>query len=1171
MPEDPLTLDKRRIEIDPATVAAPSRAPFVELGLVSCFSFLRGASDAVDLVSTAWALGYDAFGIADANSMAGIVRVHSEAKTLKLKPVIGCRIETVEGLALLAYPTDRAAYGRLCRLISAGRMSKLDGEWQDKGVCDISLAMLAEHSEDVQLILLPPENLEQKLTVPAWASNVVALDGTAVQGDVTGTFAEILPHVAVGLPTLRHLAASYLYVGDDVARIDRLDALARASGLTLLATNDVHYHAPERRPLQDVMTAIRHKTTVAEAGHLLHANAERHLKSPAEMLELFARWPHAIAAARDVADACRFSLDELRYEYPKKAYPGGMTPQKWLEKLTWEGTKWRYPKGLRADIAATLKKELALIGKMRLAPYFLTIKEIVDFARSREPPILCQGRGSAANSAVCFCLGITAVDPADHQLLFDRFLSEERSEPPDIDVDFEHERREEVIQWIYQTYDRRHAGLCATVIHYRPRMAIREVGKAMGLSEDVTSALARTVWGGHGAEIDEKHVLEEAGLDLSDPYLRRVLKLTEQMIGMPRHLSQHVGGFILTDGPLTETVPIGNGAMPERSFIEWDKDDIDDLGIFKVDVLALGMLTCIRKALDLLRGHHDLDLELATVPQEDPAVYDMLCKGDSVGVFQVESRAQMNMLPRLRPREFYDLVVEVAIVRPGPIQGDMVHPYLKARKAEREGKTEFSLPSPSPEHGPPDELSSILARTYGVPIFQEQAMKIAIDAARFSPAEANKLRKAMATFRSRGMVHEHEEMMVGRMVARGYDPEFAARCFNQIKGFGEYGFPESHAASFAHLVYVSSWLKCHYPAAFAAALLNSQPMGFYAPAQIVRDAAEHGVEVRPADVNRSDWDCTLEPLKPLPFRGGVGVGDEASTPDSPHPPTPSPEGAGEVALRLGLRQVDGLPQAVAEELVRVRRESGPFADLLSLRDRAKLPPAHIERLAAADCFGSLALPRRQALWQARTLLGAPELPLFAAARERDEGAERKVTKLPAMPLSEEVIADYQTQRLSLKAHPMSFLRASLAARGFVPAAELRKRKHRAMVDVAGIVLIRQRPGSAKGVVFITLEDETGIANLVVWPDAFEQYRKVVMGARLIEVRGRVEYDDDVLHVIAARLVDATPQLHTLSEDLLKPAIAYGDHAGPLPPGIPEHYRQGHPRDVRVIPKSRDFH
>ena len=668
MPETPLTPDKRRIQLDPDTIDPPPRAPFVELGLMSCFTFLRGASDAVDLVLTARELGYDAIGIADANSMAGVVRIHTEAKTLKLRPLIGCRIETVEGFAFLAYPADRDAYGRLCRLISAGRMSTLKGDWQSKGVCEISLTMLAAHSEGVQLILLPPDDLDAEFTI-AVESNVIAfpsprhpdpragfplVPGAVQEGGetpdkvlrdkdrtakFTGAFADVLEHLSKQLPTLHHLAAAYLYAGDDIARIDRLDALAKANGLALLATNDARYHAPDRRPLQDVMTAIRHKTTVAEAGHLLHANGERHLKSPAEMQRLFARWPHAIAAAREVADACAFSLDELKYEYPQKGYPEGLTADQFLAQLTWAGAAWRYPEGVRADVKATLERELALIAKLEIAPYFLTIKEIIDFARGQKPPILCQGRGSAANSAVCYCLGITEVDPATHQLLFDRFISEERTEPPDIDVDFEHERREEVIQHIYAEYGRDRAGLCATVIHYRPRMAIREVGKAMGLSEDVTGMLARTVWGGYGNEIDEEHVRRETGLDLSDPHLRRVLKLTGQMIGMPRHLSQHVGGFILTDGPLTETVPIGNGAMPERSFIEWDKDDIDDLGIFKVDVLALGMLTCIRKALDLLEAHHGRALTLATVPQEDPAVYDMLCKGDSVGVFQVESRA----------------------------------------------------------------------------------------------------------------------------------------------------------------------------------------------------------------------------------------------------------------------------------------------------------------------------------------------------------------------------------------------------------------------------------------------------------------------------------------------------------------------------------------------------
>ncbi len=635
---------------------------------------------------------------------------------------------------------------------------------------------------------------------------------------------------------------------------------------------------------------------------------------------------------------------------------------------------------------------------------------------------------------------------------------------------------------------------------------------------------------------------------------------------MPRHLSQHVGGFILTEGPLTETVPIGNGAMPDRSFIEWDKDDIDALGILKIDILALGMLTCIRKCLDLLGEHHGQDLTLATVPREDPQVYDMLCKGDSLGVFQVESRAQMNMLPRLRPRCFYDLVIEVAIVRPGPIQGDMVHPFLKRRR----GAEKVEIPAPGPSHGPPDELTSILGRTLGVPIFQEQAMKIALDAAKFSGAEANRLRKAMATFRSRGMVHELEDLMVGRMVARGYDPLFAERCFNQIKGFGEYGFPESHAASFAHLVYVSSWLKCHFPAAFAAALLNSQPMGFYAPAQIVRDAREHGVLVLPADVNASGWDSTLEFL-PGTGRGtseaggGVqaGIRDLAGQCRREHPRVPlhhpadgPPPPLGEdLALRLGLRQIDGLPEHAAARLVAARQEGGPFTDVAALRERAGLSPAVIELLAAADAFTSLALPRRQALWDARSLIAAPDLPLFAHAQARDQGAEHAPTRLPRMPLGEEVVADYQTQRLSLKAHPLAFLRASLAERGFAACGDLRERKFRAMVQVAGVVLIRQRPGTAKGVVFITLEDETGVANIVVWPDLKDKFRKEVMGARLLEVRGRVERDDEVIHVIAAHIRDSSADLSLLSDGL-----AAGDGR-----------RGGHPRDVRVIPKSRDFH
>ena len=1030
--------------------------------------------------------------------MRGEERRNAGAVEASIRPVVGCRLRLAAGGAFLAYPRDREAYGRLCALLSKGEMNDTNGSWQARGACDITLDDLAAHCEGVHLIVLPPDNLER--------------------------FSNDVPRIKRALPTLSHIAASYLYRGDDRARINRLDRLAQRHRLSILATNDVHYHAPDRRPFQDVMTCIREKTTIQQAGFLLKANAERHLKSPAEMCRLFADWPHAIHATREVADACAFDLRELAYHYPQETVPQGETPRSQLEKLTWEGAAARYPRGVPDKVRATLIKELDMIARKKLPQYFLTIHEVVQYARDKG--ILCQGRGSAANSAVCYVLGITSVDPAQHTLLFERFISEERDEPPDIDVDFEHERREEVIQHIYGKYGRHRAGLCATVIHYRPRSAIREVGKAMGLSEDVTAALAKTVWGNHGREMGQANV-DEAGLDLSDPLLSRTVRLAEQMIGMPRHLSQHVGGFILTEDSLIETVPIGNGAMPARSFIEWDKDDIDELRILKVDVLALGMLTCIRKCFDVLRAHYGVNHDLASIPQEDPAVYDMLCKGDSVGVFQVESRAQMNMLPRLRPRCFYDLVIEVAIVRPGPIQGDMVHPYLRRRN----GEEAEDYPAPAPPHDP-DELRNILGRTKGVPIFQEQAMKIAIEAAEFNPAEANELRKAMATFRSHGTIHMLEEKMVSRMVARGYDADFSQRCFNQIKGFGEYGFPESHAASFALLVYVSSWLKCHYPAAFAAALLNSQPMGFYAPAQIVRDAREHGVEVRPPDVNFSEWDNMLEP-------SGSGW-----------------------ALRLGLRQINGMRRETVKTITSAR--DLPYVDIEDIKSRSQSDTATIHRLAAADAVRSLSLDRRAALWEARALKDAPDLPLFAG--QRDEGDDLPAS-LPAMPVCEHVVADYQTLRLSLKAHPMAFLRASMAKQGFTAAGDLQRMRNGRHVRLAGLVLIRQRPGSAKGVCFITLEDETGIANLVVWPKIMAQFRKVVMGARLMVVRGYVQRDADVIHIVAQYLEDRGDALIRLSNGPLPVRNARADQiVRPLPSA--EHR---HPRNARIIPGSRDFH
>ncbi len=1068
-------------------------SPYVELGVTSPYSFLRGASDAIELVLSALPFGYDALGIADRNTLAGVVRMHSACTGAGIRPLIGCRLDLEDAPSLLAYAVDREGYGRLSRLLSFGKMRS------EKGECALTLSDVADYSEGIAFIAWPQEDLD--------------------------AFEPELARLREALPSLRHVAASWLYRGDDAARIERLDRIAKRHGCTILATNDVHYHAPDRRPLQDVVTCIRGKVTIGNAGYLLNPNAERHLKAPEEMVRLFSRWPHAISASREFADALHFNLDELRYEYPRETVPEGRTPQQYLEHLTWEGAKGRWPDGIPDKVLKQLRYELALIDRLDFARYFLTVHDIVAFARSLDPPILCQGRGSAANSAVCYCLGITAVDPATSDLLFERFISEERKEPPDIDVDFEHERREEVIQHIYNKYGRDRAGIAATVIHYRPRSAIREVGKVMGLSEDVTAALASTIWGSMDPELEEERA-RDAGLDLSDPHLKRTIKLAEQLIGMPRHLSQHVGGFILTERPLTETVPIGNGAMDDRTFIEWDKDDIEELGILKIDVLALGMLTCIRKCFDLIAEHHGEWWELATVPREVPEVYDMLCQGDSLGVFQVESRAQMNMLPRLKPRCFYDLVIEVAIVRPGPIQGDMVHPFLKRRS----GKEPVTFPCPDPAHGPADELERILGRTLGVPIFQEQAMKIALDAAKFSSEEANLLRKAMATFRSRGNIEVLQDKMVGRMVERGYDPDFAQRCFDQIKGFGEYGFPESHAASFAHLVYVSSWLKWKYPAAFACGLLNSQPMGFYAPAQIVRDAREHGVEVREVDVNHSDWDCTME----------------------------------DGALRLGLRQIDGSPREAADRLVARR----PYRTVEELRSRGHVPVHAIQRLAAADAFRSMGLDRRAALWDSRALRQAPDLPLFAHADAVDEGLEAEPAKLPAMPLAEHVVNDYQTIRLSLKAHPMTFLREHYARQKFITADQLNTIRDGKSLSIAGLVLIRQRPGSAKGVVFITIEDETGVANLVVWPDVFGKQRKIVMGARLIAVQGIVQRDPDskVIHVVARRLEDHSQMLQHLSDETMPSTLGQGDAAGSwrAPPAR-------HPRDVEIIPKSRDFH
>ena len=1009
---------------------------YAELQISTAFSFLQGASQAEELVTTAAKLGISALGIADRNTVAGVVQAHQAAKQANLRLLVGSRLVFRDGTPdILCYPTDRVAWGRLTRLLSVGKSRTR------KGDCALDLADLETHGEGQILIVIPPaQNLER---------------------------------IRDSFGNRAYLAATRRHRADDARYLRSL------KGLPLVATNDVLYHVPERRRLQDVMTCIREKTTLAAGGRRLQPNAERHLKSPAEMARLFRAHPDAIARTQEIVGRCRFSLDELRYEYPDEPVPEGTTPDVHLAALTWAGAAARYPAGIPGKVRATLDKELALIAQLGYARYFLTVHDIVRYAHGLG--ILCQGRGSAANSAVCYCLGVTAVDPAQIDLLFERFISAERREPPDIDVDFEHERREEVIQYIYTRYGRRRAGIAATVIHYRPKMAAREVGKVMGLPEDATAALSAQSWHS-GDDLWPDDRLQEIGLDPASPVVQRTIALARELVGFPRHLSQHVGGFVLTRGALDETVPIGPAAMTGRSFIEWDKDDIDALGIMKVDVLALGMLTCIRKAFTTL-GLTDL----ADVPREDPAVYDMLCRGDSIGVFQVESRAQINMLPRLCPRSFYDLVIEVAIVRPGPIQGDMVHPYLR----RRQGIETVEFPSPDPAHGPPDELRRVLGRTLGVPLFQEQAMRIAIEAAKFTPEEANRLRRSMATFRNLGTINTFFGKLVEGMVARGYAREFAERCFRQIEGFGTYGFPESHAASFAHLVYVSAWLKCHHPAAFACALLNSQPMGFYAPAQIVRDAREHGVSVRAMDVNASHWDNILEP------------------------------GA---TLRLGLRQIDGFREDWANQLAARR----PFADFATLI-RAGLPRAALESLADADAMRSLGLDRRTALWQVRGVRDMGALPLFANCE-----ADCEASDLPTMQLGEHVAADYQTAGLSLKAHPLRFLRDNFAAEGILSCAEATTARHGARVRLAGVVLVRQRPGTA-GVVFATLEDETGIANIVIWPAVMERFRRAVLASALLLVDGHVQRSPEgVVHIIAETLHDRSAALGKLDSPVALP-------------------------------------
>jgi error-prone DNA polymerase len=1141
---------------------------YAELAVTTNFSFLRGASHPQEMVARADDLGLTAIGIADRNSFAGVVRAYDEAKKRNIKLLVGTRLVTTDGFEVLTYPTDRAAYGRLCRLITAGNLKAKKSE------CHLSFAEIVNAAEGQIFIALPA---------------AAAHSSSPASRGRMDSFTIRLAALVRTAPGRTFLAGVHYHHGDEPCRLGLLVELGAQCGAPLVAVNDVFYHAPERRPLVDVLTCIREKCTIAEAGLRLSVNAERHLKAPAEMARLFAAFPDAIARTLAIAQSCRFSLDELKYEYPDEPVPPGKTAQEHLEDLTWAGAQKRYPKdkypnGIPDDVRKRLNDELTLIGKLDYARYFLTVHDVVLFARTQDKEILCQGRGSAANSAVCFCLGITSVNPDKSNLLFARFISENRDEPPDIDVDFEHERREEIIQYIYRRYGRHRAAICATVVHYRSRRAIREVGKALNLTEDVTATLAKTVWG-YGDGYPDDHI-RQAGLDPSNPAIRQAVALADELIGFPRHLSQHVGGFVLTRAPLDETVPIGNAAMDDRTFIEWDKDDIDTLGLMKVDVLALGMLSCLRRGLDLLKTHYGLDYSLATLPQDDPAVYQMLSRADSVGVFQVESRAQMSMLPRLKPQCFYDLVIEVAIVRPGPIQGDMVHPYLR----RRDGTEKEYYPSPSPAHGPPDELRDVLKRTLGVPLFQEQAMQIAITAAKFTPDEADGLRRAMATFRHTGNVHLFRDKFINGMVERGYDRVFAERCFGQIEGFGEYGFPESHAASFALLVYASAFIKCRYPDVFCAAILNSQPMGFYQPAQLVRDARQHDVEIRPVDVNFSDWDCTLEPTTPSPAcREGSDGG---------------------FAVRLGLRLIHGLSEQELKKLIAARGNG--FSSIERLAATANISRFTIERLAEADAFRSIphdparwesvrrqdhapniesdarsnakpistftdrapGLDRRAALWAARRLdtigirrpkdgsgIGGSKpgeaLPLLTP-HLGDEFFPEPHVALPAMPLCEHVVEDYVTTGLSLKQHPVQFFREHLAALGAIRNAQLRDDTllQNSTVTVAGLVLVRQRPGTSKGVVFMTLEDETDIANIIVWPKVFARNRRTVMTSRFLAVRGRLQRAGLVIHVVAESFIDLSAQLPWLRDgDLFSPKFS----GGPRP-------------EPETLPlRSRDFH
>ncbi|MBM7046230.1 error-prone DNA polymerase [Rhizobium lusitanum] len=1053
---------------------------YAELQVTSHFSFLRGASGCDELFTTAKALGIAALGIVDRNSLAGIVRAWEAAKETGVRLVVGCRLDLTDGMSMLVYPTDRAAYSRLCRLLSLGK------ERGGKGKCILDLSDVALYAEGLLAVLIPDE----------------ADDACAVQ---LRKVREIFGDRAYMALTLRRRP-------NDQLRLYELNSLAIRQKVRPVVTNDVLFHEPGRRQLQDVVTCIRHRTTIDQAGFLRERHADRFLKPPEEMHRLFSRYPEALARTREIVDRCRFDMSELTYQYPEEAIIPGLTAQQSLEKFTWEGARDRYPEGVPDDVVKTLNHELDLIRKLDYAPYFLTVYSIVRFARSQD--ILCQGRGSAANSAVCYVLGITAIDPAANDLLFERFISAERNEPPDIDVDFEHARREEVIQWIYKAYGRQKAALCATVTRYRAKGALRDVGKVLGLPEDMITALSAGVWGWSKEGVGEKQV-NELNMNMSDRRLRLTLELAQQLMGAPRHLGQHPGGFVLTNDRLDELVPIEQARMQDRQTIEWDKDDIEALKFMKVDVLALGMLTCMAKSFAFLEEHKGITLDLATIEPEDAPTYAMIRKADTLGTFQIESRAQMSMLPRLKPQTYYDLVIQVAIVRPGPIQGDMVHPYLR----RREGKEAVIYPKP--------ELEAVLGKTLGVPLFQESAMKVAIVCAGFTAGEADALRRSMATFKFTGGVSKFKDKLVQGMVKNGYTEEFAEKTFSQLEGFGSYGFPESHAASFALIAYASSYVKCHYPDVFCAALINAQPMGFYAPAQIVTDARAHGVAIRPVCINRSRWDCTLEAV----------------------------EGTDSHAVRLGIRLVKGFPEQDAAKIA-VARGDEPFVSIDDMWRRAGVSSASLVKLAEADAFRpALKLERRDALWAIKALRDDP-LPLFAAAADRERAviAEQQEPDVTLRQMTEgaNVVEDYGHTGVTLRAHPVSFLREDLTRRNIVTCAEATSARDGRWLMTAGLVLVRQKPGSAKGVMFMTIEDETGVANIVVWPSLFEKQRRVVLGSAMMAINGKIQREGGVVHLVAQRMFDLTTDLASLGErDGFRLPPGRGDEFAHGSPGSPD--------------------